>query len=72
MLLNDRKSYLFILGGIVAGFFNMSSLFGFALYGLLYVGSGLFLSTFIKDHHFPKSLSSPAFGGLFDELSVSS
>lgn len=53
----------------MAGFLNLSSIFGFAFYFALYAACGAFFSTVIKPKDFPTKMGNMAFGGLADDLS---
>lgn len=64
-----RKSYIFLLAGIVAGFLNLSSLYGFLFYFGVFMLCGLYFSTIIQGHDFPKAMGNMAYGGIADDLS---
>ena len=49
----------------------MPSVLGIGFYFVIWAAAGIFLSTFVRADHFPKSMGNAAFGGLSDDLSVS-
>ena len=49
----------------------MPSVLGIGFYFVIWAAAGVFLSTFVRADHFPKSMGNAALGGLSDDLSVS-
>jgi len=48
----------------------MPSVLGIGFYFVIWAIAGIFLSTFVRADHFPKTMGNAAFGGLSEDLSV--